>query len=75
MNLDPLAAQEGLAIVPDSVHLPETFPIRDLLVDADYVWATGRNYVRLEPGQGARDAGARRAPAAARGAGEEEVLP
>ena len=51
MNLDPLAAQEGLAIVPDGSGSPETFPVRDLLVDADYVWATGRNYVRLEPGK------------------------
>jgi starch synthase (maltosyl-transferring) len=51
VNLDPTAPQEGLAIVPDSVHLPDTFPVRDLLVDADYVWATGRNYVRLGPGQ------------------------
>ncbi|MBD0329341.1 MAG: alpha-1,4-glucan--maltose-1-phosphate maltosyltransferase [Thermoleophilia bacterium] len=51
VNLDPFAAREGLAIVPASLGLPPAFPVRDLLADEPHVWHTGRNYVRLDPGQ------------------------
>jgi starch synthase (maltosyl-transferring) len=50
VNLDPFAAQEGLAIVPAATGLPPTFRVRDLLSDERYVWHVGRNYVRLDPG-------------------------
>ena len=51
MNLDPLAAQEGVAIVPASLGLPPAFPAQELLTDEEFPWRIGRNYVRLEPGQ------------------------
>ena len=51
VNLDPRHPQEGVAIVPAALGLPPAFTVRDLLVDADFHWRIGRNYVRLEPGQ------------------------
>ena len=50
VNLDPLVPRDGLAILPAELRLPPTFPVRDLLVDVEYLWAPGRNYVRLAPG-------------------------
>jgi starch synthase (maltosyl-transferring) len=50
VNLDPFAAQEGLAVVPASLGLPPSFPVRELS-DERFHWQIGRNYVRLEPGQ------------------------
>jgi len=50
VNLDPRAAQEGVAIVPAALGLPPAFTVRDLLADADHAWRIGRNYVRLAPG-------------------------
>jgi starch synthase (maltosyl-transferring) len=52
VNLDPLNAQAGAAIVPASLGLPPSFAVRDLLADDDdeYSWRIGPNYVRLEPG-------------------------
>ncbi len=50
VNLDPFAPQEGLAILPAALGLPPAFPVRDALADESYLWHTGRNYVRLEPG-------------------------
>jgi starch synthase (maltosyl-transferring) len=51
VNLDPRDPQEGVAIVPAALGLPPAFTVRDLLVEADFHWRIGRNYVRLEPGQ------------------------
>ena len=51
VNLDPRNPQEGVAIVPAALGLPPAFTVRDLLVEADFPWRIGRNYVRLEPGQ------------------------
>jgi starch synthase (maltosyl-transferring) len=51
VNIDPFAAREGLALVPPELGLPPEFPVRDLLAADRYAWRTGRNYVRLEPGQ------------------------
>jgi starch synthase (maltosyl-transferring) len=51
VNVDPFAEREGLVIVPSSLGLPEAFPVRDELSGADYAWRTGRNYVKLAPGQ------------------------
>jgi starch synthase (maltosyl-transferring) len=49
-NLDPRHVQEGVTIVPAALGLPPAFTVRDLLVEADFHWRIGRNYVRLEPG-------------------------
>jgi starch synthase (maltosyl-transferring) len=51
VNLDPLAAQEGVCLVPVSSGLPPAYRVRDLLAATDWTWHIGRNYVRLEPGQ------------------------
>ena len=51
VNLDPHAAQEGLAVVPPASGLPPAFRVTDLLDGASHDWRLGRNYVRLEPGQ------------------------
>jgi starch synthase (maltosyl-transferring) len=51
VNVDPFAQREGLVIVPQHLGLPEAFPVRDELAGADYAWRTGRNYVKLGPGQ------------------------
>jgi starch synthase (maltosyl-transferring) len=51
VNLDPFEGHEGVAVVPASLGLPPAFPARELLTDEEFGWRTGRNYVRLEPGQ------------------------
>jgi starch synthase (maltosyl-transferring) len=51
VNLDPLAAQEGVCLVPVSTGLPPAYRVRDLLAATDWTWHIGRNYVRLEPGR------------------------
>ena len=51
VNIDPVAAHEGLAIVPAALGLPPTFFARDLLSGERYRWTIGRNFVRLDPGQ------------------------
>jgi starch synthase (maltosyl-transferring) len=51
VNIDPQAEREGLAIVPESVSLPEQFEADELLSRQRFRWRTGRNYVRLGPGR------------------------
>ncbi len=51
VNLDPRHASEGICTVGDALGLPEVFDVVDELTEVTYRWATGRNYVRLEPGQ------------------------
>jgi len=51
VNLDPFSAREGLAILPAALGLPPAFRVWDALAEETYFWHTGRNYVRLEPGQ------------------------
>jgi starch synthase (maltosyl-transferring) len=51
VNVDPFAEREGLVIVPPRLGLPDAFPARDELTGTDYSWRTGRNYVKLAPGQ------------------------
>jgi starch synthase (maltosyl-transferring) len=51
VNLDPFATQEGVCVVPVSTGLPPTYRVRELLLDQDWSWHIGRNFVRLEPGQ------------------------
>ena len=49
VNLDPHAAQEGIAVVPYELGLPPSFAVVDLLKGERYDWGIGRNYVRLDP--------------------------
>jgi starch synthase (maltosyl-transferring) len=51
VNLDPFAEREGLAILPPALGLPEAFEADELLSGRRFRWRTGRNYVRLGPGQ------------------------
>ena len=51
VNLDPFESRDGLAILPASLGFPPAFPVLDLLSGERYTWHTGRNYVRLGPGQ------------------------
>jgi starch synthase (maltosyl-transferring) len=51
VNLDPFEGHEGVAVLPASLGLPPSFPARELITDEEFGWRTGRNYVRLEPGQ------------------------
>jgi starch synthase (maltosyl-transferring) len=51
VNLDPYEAREGVAILPASLGLPPSLAAKELLTDEEFGWRTGRNYVRLEPGQ------------------------
>jgi starch synthase (maltosyl-transferring) len=51
VNLDPFSARDGLAILPESLGLPTEFEADELLSGTVFRWRTGRNYVKLEPGQ------------------------
>jgi starch synthase (maltosyl-transferring) len=51
VNLDPFSTQEGVCVVPVSTGLPPTYRVRELLIEQDWSWHIGRNFVRLEPGQ------------------------
>jgi starch synthase (maltosyl-transferring) len=51
VNLDPHAEREGLTVVPASVGLPPEFDADELLSGRRFRWRTGRNYVKLGPGQ------------------------
>jgi starch synthase (maltosyl-transferring) len=51
VNLDPLAAQEGVCVLPVSTGLPPAYRVRDLVAADEWTWHIGRNYVRLGPGQ------------------------
>ncbi|MBI2709553.1 MAG: alpha-1,4-glucan--maltose-1-phosphate maltosyltransferase [Actinobacteria bacterium] len=48
--LDAGHAQEGLVEVPDTLGLPPTFAVTDLLTGERFTWRVGGNYVRLVPG-------------------------
>jgi starch synthase (maltosyl-transferring) len=51
VNVDPLAPQEGLCVVPAWLGFPPAFRVIDLVSAAQYPWTLGRNFVRLEPGK------------------------
>jgi starch synthase (maltosyl-transferring) len=51
VNTDPLETREGVAVLPAALGLPPTFRAQELLADQTFTWQTGRNYVRLDPGQ------------------------
>jgi starch synthase (maltosyl-transferring) len=50
VNLDPVAAHEGVVVIGPELGLPAAFDVSDLLGEAVFTWRVGRNYVRLEPG-------------------------
>jgi starch synthase (maltosyl-transferring) len=51
VNLDATATREGLAILPASLGFAPTFEAEELLSGAKFTWHTGRNFVRLDPGE------------------------
>jgi hypothetical protein len=51
VNLDPFSTQEGVCVVPVSTGLPPTYRVRELLLEEDWSWHIGRNFVRLGAGQ------------------------
>jgi starch synthase (maltosyl-transferring) len=51
VNLDAAAEHEGVAVLPAALGFPPAFHADELLSDATFTWHTGRNYVRLGPGQ------------------------
>jgi starch synthase (maltosyl-transferring) len=51
VNVDPLAPQEGLCVVPAWLGFPPAFRVIDLVSSEQYPWTLGRNFVRLEPGK------------------------
>jgi starch synthase (maltosyl-transferring) len=48
-NLNPILPREGLVDVPAALGLGTSFRVRDLLDGKLYTWASGGNYVRLDP--------------------------
>jgi starch synthase (maltosyl-transferring) len=51
VSLDPVNAQEGVAVVPYELGTPPAFAVSDLLTGERFAWRLGRNYVRLDPGE------------------------
>jgi len=51
VNLDPRAAQEGVAVIPAAFGLPPAFAGSELLSGDEFHWRLGRNFVRLGPGR------------------------
>jgi starch synthase (maltosyl-transferring) len=50
VNIDPRMTQEGVADVPVEAGLPSVFHVRDAVSEQEFDWVTGRNFVRLGPG-------------------------
>jgi starch synthase (maltosyl-transferring) len=51
VNLHPFEERDGLTILPAAFGFPPTFNAVELLSGETFTWHTGRNYVRLGPGQ------------------------
>jgi starch synthase (maltosyl-transferring) len=51
VNVDAQDEHEGVAILPASLGFPPAFAAQELLTEQSFTWNTGRNYVRLGPGQ------------------------
>jgi starch synthase (maltosyl-transferring) len=51
VNLDPRAPQEGVAVVPVALGLPPAFAASELLSGDEFHWRSGRNFLRLGPGE------------------------
>jgi len=49
VTLDPIAAQEGVVVVPYGLGLAPVFTVTDLLSGESFDWRMGRNFVRLDP--------------------------
>jgi len=49
VTLDPVAAQEGIVVVPYGLGLAPVFTVTDLLSGESFDWRMGRNFVRLDP--------------------------
>jgi starch synthase (maltosyl-transferring) len=49
VTLDPVAAQEGVVVVPYGLGLAPVFAVTDLLSGESFDWRMGRNFVRLDP--------------------------
>jgi starch synthase (maltosyl-transferring) len=50
VNIDPRMTQEGVADVPVEAGLPSVYHVRDAVSEQEFDWVTGRNFVRLGPG-------------------------
>jgi starch synthase (maltosyl-transferring) len=51
VNLDPVATQSGVCILPVGTGLPPAYRVRDLLAGNEWTWHIGRNFVELPPGK------------------------
>ena len=51
VNTDPFETREGVAVLPATLGLAPAFQAEELLTGETFTWQTGRNFVRLEPGQ------------------------
>jgi starch synthase (maltosyl-transferring) len=51
VNIDPVAEQEGVCVVPVALGFPPAFDARELLSGETFTWRAGRNYVKLGPGK------------------------
>jgi starch synthase (maltosyl-transferring) len=51
VNVDAQHDREGVAILPASLGFAPTFQAEELLSETTFTWHTGRNYVRLGPGE------------------------
>ncbi|MDE3189434.1 MAG: alpha-1,4-glucan--maltose-1-phosphate maltosyltransferase [Acidobacteriota bacterium] len=51
VNLDPSATQRGVCVLPASTGLPPAYRVRDLILDEEWTWHVGRNFVELAPGK------------------------
>jgi starch synthase (maltosyl-transferring) len=52
VNLDPMRTHEGVCVLPASSGLAPAYRVRDVVGETEFTWHLGRNYVRLQPGQG-----------------------
>jgi hypothetical protein len=51
VNLDPFSTRDGVCTIPVELGLPPAFEAAELLSDSVFSWRSGRNFLRLEPGQ------------------------
>jgi starch synthase (maltosyl-transferring) len=51
VNTDPFETRDGVAVLPASLGFAPAFHAEELLTGETFAWQTGRNFVRLEPGQ------------------------
>ena len=51
VNTDPFETRDGVTVLPATLGLAPAFRAEELLTGETFTWQTGRNFVRLEPGQ------------------------